>query len=53
MAETKVLRAGARSCFANGDRRALENVREAILNGFGWSGVGWERGKGRWIVFVY
>lgn len=31
MAETKVLRAGTLSCFANGERRALENVRDAIL----------------------
>lgn len=31
MAETKVLRAGALNCLVNGERRALENVRDAIL----------------------
>ncbi len=31
MAETKVRRAGALNCFANGERRALENVREAMM----------------------
>jgi hypothetical protein len=30
MAETKVRRAGALSCLVNGERRALEKVREAI-----------------------
>ena len=37
MAETKVLRAGALSCLVNGERRALENVRDAIL----YVGVEW------------
>jgi hypothetical protein len=37
MAETKVLRAGALNCFINGERRALENVRDAILYDE-WSG---------------
>jgi hypothetical protein len=47
MAETKVRRAGALSCLANGDRRALENVREAIMNVFWveWS-VGGGEGRG-------
>jgi len=30
MADTKVRRAGALSCLVNGERRALEKVREAI-----------------------
>lgn len=36
MAETKVRRAGALNCFANGERRALDNVREAILYKMEW-----------------
>ena len=31
MAETKVRRAGALNCFANGERRALEICREAMM----------------------
>lgn len=50
IAETKVLRAGALSCFVNGERRALENVREAILNGL--SGVLVLEFIKRGIVFV-
>ena len=37
MADTNVLHAGALNCLVNGERRALENVREAILN----DGVEW------------
>ena len=32
-AVTKVLRAGALSCLVKGERRALERVREAIVDG--------------------
>lgn len=31
-AETKVRRAGTLNCFANGERTALESVREAIVD---------------------
>jgi hypothetical protein len=44
MAETKVRRAGADNCFANGERRALENVREAMLYFMEWRGWGREEG---------
>ena len=50
IAETKVLRVGATICFANGERRALENAREAIVSRPRLSGAGC--GKDMRIVMV-
>lgn len=53
IAETKVLRAGALSCFANGERRALENVRDAIFLLIEWRDVGCEgEGKKEFWMFM-
>jgi len=50
MAETKVLRAGALSCLANGERIALDNVLEAIFRILEWS---WMFVKEFWEGFPY